>query len=630
MKKLKPNTNVPSFAGAQTQVKLLEKIAIYYSLKQQKMPYNSSSGLCNGLVIYWLYCKRSGIAARWFDKDFAYALNWDRRQFDIEKMQDPKMEHFLHAVMPLQHDHQLRHGITQEDLPNSLELILPDEYPQLAAAEFSTTFVFDYTALANILPLLALPNKMLRIVNSFHAVALININGEYNFYNPTSTEVKLDSAADAAQAILESLELFCESGNYVALNINVYDLADAALGSYPDMQAYYKKLLQDQEYKAAVLANDYIFHLASRSNDIIMMDYLFNIGYIYAPCNKLPLSEVGEAVVYLRPKLLDYLLSKGLSPYNPPGNQHLTYIGHCILRDSLELVCILLAAGINPNDEVFSGYSILQCAIEQENPHIVAVVLGAGADFTFEAQESLLVNFEPAVVKEILTAATQINSHLLQVEDDFALDNASAQQIINILQHLKFRLSVGADIDQLTLKYKNKFYVGANALKQIASYYKKLSEDNLVSLLDKTKIHDLLESLAVKKFNYRDFRELLHIFDKITKLVLNKPNITDHSILDLQEIAIILRTLNAFILAHKRGNFFDAETRAIDRAQKTISKLQHYLQSNQISNLDEYIKTRVPDSKKLRSSLYFTKTIDELAPLAYYNEVAKILAKPTI
>lgn len=620
--------------------KILDKLAAYMAIKRDRiaddagkkncvLPFNTTEGVCSALVSYWLYSMRIGEYAI-YESELEYVLDWDAQKFvESNATDDPFLEHFLNIVAFLQHDIVLRPGVQQEDLNVSFDLLLYDEYPSVAPAEFASTFVFTQESLTELLQKILLPNKMIRVSDSFHTVGLINHDNKLYFYEPMSAPLKLAKIDFLAGAIMYCLpdEKNSESA---ALHVTVTDLVGANTPEYPDKLALYNNWVADPQYKKALLNNDFIFHLAARKSDYTTIEFILAQGYEYRPCTKLQNTEIVEAIVTHRPKTLAYLISKGLQPFTNLQKDALAPLGLAIKEDSWPMVCILLEAQVSPNIELTKDFSALQYAIAKNNPNtkIISLLIGSGANITAKEKDKLKKKFSEDLVAKIFNTAVQINHQLLNIPDNFILNTANSSQLINFLQHVKFALQLLDSLDNISLIYNGKTYNGINVLQKVAKHYAILQSDDLLSLTQKSQIHELLESVQVNGFKFHKFYDLANVFDKVVTSLQKQP-LSQHSLQDLQELQILLVNFNNFLTKHTSSVWHPAESYAVNRCKIAKNKITTYLTNNGVENLEQYLNTLQQKTATPRPGMYFAKQVNETTPIQF-SRVQNILNSPNL
>lgn len=422
-------------------IHILKKMRRYVELKKNKLrkiddpsecvlPNEVSNGLCAGLVACWLYSEKINknlIFINESTSDLENFLEWDADKFvNSQDLTDPNMEQFINAVRFLHSDTHLRTGVMQENIDTSFNFLTADTAPKLAPAELVTVFVFNHAKLAKFIQDIVFEHKMIRLGNGFHTVGLYKKNDKYYFYDPLRLPIELDSASQVATAIFTSLSPTCKSTTHIALSSVVFDLVSSVPAVYPDITEYYTKLLQDETYKHAVLNHNNIFHLAARCADYKTMNLLFDNGYEYIPWREIKNTEIIDAINADNPELLAYLLAKGFVPdYNAQGA--LTPMGLAIVKNSLHLVCLLVAAGADPNGKVLNDYSVLSCAIQTQpkdndkitQANIIAVLLGSGAKLSSNNKKELYGNFTKSEVARIFANAAKIEQQVHAADVDW-------------------------------------------------------------------------------------------------------------------------------------------------------------------------------------------------------------------
>jgi len=384
--------------------------------KDTKLPFISHDGLCSGLVAYWLYSMRNDEAAE-FKRNLDYILNWDKQEFISNATKNDEIfEMLLNNIELLQFQFLLLDGLTQESYKQSFDLLRDKFDPGISAPEFTMTMVFDRKVLRDLLRKIAYNNKMIRFGNTLHSVGLIRLNDNYYFYNPNaeSGPIETHNLEEIVAAIFTSLGLYCGSTEYIALNINVYDLANSAVGNYPNVNKYRNKLLARPYYKQAVNTHDNILHTAVSSKDYKMLDALFRINYKYIPWTKHGTTELYEAIALNDTKMLIYLLEHGIPPdYRAPNG--ISPIAAAIANQRNTMLYVLLQHGADINAKPSQAMSLVQIACLKNNPGAIILALASGYNMSKADEAKIYKKFGATTLKIIFSKSLALQNEIVKI-----------------------------------------------------------------------------------------------------------------------------------------------------------------------------------------------------------------------
>lgn len=554
------------------QNEIYKQLLAYVTHTNGALPYDSANGLCSGLVAYALYCERHDLEAD-FTNELDYVLNWNPKEFsELGLLQDPIMERFINNVTFLHFDHVLRHdeNVAQRDLEKSLELL--DGHEHFKANEI--TFVFNRGNLASLINTQALPDRMIRIENGFHAIGLIYRDGVYKLYNFENTAglQTVLTATKAAEVIFAGLAEHCHSKKHIALNFRVFDPIDAEV-EFPTLEEYTRPFLNDQQYKKAVLSHPNIFHLASRMEDYALMDLLFAHGYEYIPWQMDRFPEINEAVIQNNKQMLNYLLEHGIS-LDYRTARGMTPLGEAIAYNKLEMLFELLEAGANPNAEVRKDVSSLDLALAKRSPEAVVMLLAFELNVTENELGKLRIYFSAQEIDVIKNLAVAFNAKVLGVKNNLDISTADNKQIITLLHHLRMRSRIAKGPDKREL---------AVTLKQVAAKFYTPEPNNLSAFSEKVEMYNLLQSFKMNGLHVRATYYLGKTLDNVVKQTLNMPY-GYYSPEARQSIATTLKTIDDILefKTEMKVNFFLRHKmyQAKRKLERHIS-LYHTLQSFQ-------------------------------------------------
>jgi ankyrin repeat protein len=401
-----------------SQSHLIAKFNEYVNLpgKDKTLPFTSSAGLCSGLNAYWLYSIRNDEEAE-FKRNLEYILNWDKDRFLADGTKDDDVfELVLNTIAFLQFQFHLIHGLRQESYKESFEMLRHKSGADVSLPEFTMTMVFDHQGLRNLLSIIAHPKKMLRFVNSLHNVSLINLNDSYHFYNPDSESgpTATKSIDEIVTAIFEGLGFYCGSKRFIALNINVYDLANSSIGEYPNVKEYRKTLLANPDYKQAVIKHDNILHTTASSRDFDMLNALFGLGYKYIPWDKHGTPELNESIALNDRKMFRYLIKHGIPlDYRAPNG--ITPIAAAISSKNNNMLYMLLQQGADINATPHRSMSLIQIACVKNNPEAIILALANGYNLSKKEQDMIDKKFGANTLKVILNKSTAMQNEIVKI-----------------------------------------------------------------------------------------------------------------------------------------------------------------------------------------------------------------------
>lgn len=417
---------------------LLNKILSYLNIRAAKntdpsiqydthLPFYDAAGICSGLVAYWLYLMRSGKSEK-FNDMLLYLATWDDNRFlNNTELVDPIIENFMNDVFFLHHDKKLR-GVEKHNIHESINLLVGDDFAQVATAEYSLSFVFDRKALSSFIKNYVRNNKMLRFGNGLHTVGAIMQDGVYYFFDPsdrhglkdTSKKSFMQMTSDPTKLtgwIFTALAKHCHSKSYIALNLSVFDFKDSPASAYPYPDDYYAVQFKDKKFKKAVLQHPNIMRVGLRY-DLSMLDALFAAGYNYVESNLFDLDELPEAVVEKDLLKIDYLVTHGVS-IDYKSKASASALGIAIQEKLSDMIYILLSKyGANPNALAHDTRSALDWALFWRNTDAIIMLLAFGADSTPKFLQALSARFSPIEVMAIKHHAVQLNKRILHIDNE--------------------------------------------------------------------------------------------------------------------------------------------------------------------------------------------------------------------
>lgn len=450
---------------------ILDNIQQYLIARDNsKLPLNAEDGICSGLVAYWLYHLRIG-EEQLFKDEIEYALNWNLDQFNASSaVRDIILDELINNTLFLQNDYYLRNEVKQHEIDKSMSLLFPEHYPQVSPTEFSITFVFTKTQLAELINTVVMPNKMIRIGNGFHTLGLTYINGLYHYYDPKSCKgpTIIYSSAELATRIFDDLSSFCKSDSHLAINLSVFDLTTEVAAKYPNQIQYCNNFLLDQNNKLEILQHKNIFHLACQYEDYTILDLLFANGYTYVPWNLNKMPELNTAVTEKNASKLGYLIQHGI-PLDYKVRFGCTPIGTAINSHADLMLYDLLIAGANPNIDPTFLFTPLQYAMHCNNSNAIMLLLAFELDFSATELERLKQKFSQPEINLIADHALQLNAKLLKISEPFNINIANNNALLNFLRNAKLKIKLGYAMDTITLIKDDKIYSGNKALKLINS-----------------------------------------------------------------------------------------------------------------------------------------------------------------
>lgn len=324
---------------------LLEKAAFYFESKALKTgvdtPEIIAEDLCSGLVGYWLYLSRIGHQDK-FASRLRYLATWDNKLFKATTLKrDEEIEQLLDNLQLLAYPEKLLPTSRQYQLATSFALGSDEKDQKIGEAEFSLTFIFDQKSLADVLERLAQPNKMFRLSNGFHIIGLMLVDGQYQVYDPNSKNgvLETNSLLEVAAYIFGGFEDLQDKQPFLSLNISIYDLQGCSPGTYFDPTEYYSEKLADPDCRKIMMHHTYLFYLAAKYNEYVLINLMFANGYKYRMWRGNKLNEVNECIKYHDIPKLKFLLEQGL-PVNA------TSIEYALERDVPEAIILLLSAGV--------------------------------------------------------------------------------------------------------------------------------------------------------------------------------------------------------------------------------------------------------------------------------------------
>ncbi len=420
---------------------LQKKFAQYLGLRKTKnphqqydenLPFENNAGWCSGLVAYWLYLKKIG-KENDFLNDIEYILNWDPKQYlNSDQDEDKIFERFFNDVLFLHHDKELRHT-DRQNIAESINLLLGDGQTKVDTLKYSSTFVFNRTALSEIITKNAKPNNMVRFGNAFHTIGLMYEPPIYYIYDPSSEAiVKCTSADEAANLIFTGLAVFCKSTDYIALNMSVFDLENNS-SQFPDSKQERLNLLENPTYKQAVLHHPNILRVCMRYHDHDILKTLEDHGYKYVKSNLYIDNELGDAVANQEPDDLKYLLQHGLH-LNYRNQIGETALGAAIMHKQTDFLYKLLQMGVNPNVPVAEKISALDWCLIHKNTEAMILLLAAGAHCSNKFLAKIHSRYKPERVQQILEQAA-ILSHKFAHANQTTIEKLSitSKSIIDLL-----------------------------------------------------------------------------------------------------------------------------------------------------------------------------------------------------
>lgn len=410
------------------------------------LPFNNTAGICSGIGALWAYMVRVDEEGKFIDL-IHHAATWDSKKYAKlpvnrpSDLNDQKLDRLMSQAFFLHHHaHTIDPEIQKHDLYKSFALLLGEQMEQVAAPEFSISFVFDIPELAELFQQTIFDRKMLRFENGLHAVYAILKDGVYYFYDPaqkqglqTTTDVK-----ELATMVFKSLSAHCHSKKHIALNMLAFDLKGAAPQIYPERMEYYTKKLQDPKYKKAVLEHHNILRVGLR-HDLDMLDLLFK--HRYTPSSlRYENSELVESILENDLAKVNYLLDHNVdSDFKPYGKE--SAIGAAIRTNALNSLYLLLIKNANPNVKAFHNLSALEYALYHRNIGAMVLLLAYNGTENKAFTQGLIKKFGEPKAKLIRTQANELRRRLDNDANIAPIAKPSTHQLLAPKKEMLFSAS---------------------------------------------------------------------------------------------------------------------------------------------------------------------------------------------
>jgi len=487
-----------------------KKNPAYITTNGHKLPYESHTGLCAGLVAYWLYCKRLNKDSE-FIANLEYILNWDSKSFiKSTAKDDPLIEDFLNAIELLNFHSKIMPDVTQRDLRASFALLTDKKENQIAEPEFKITFAFNKIMLEQLFLNVVRNNKMIRLGNGEHAVGLMRNGDTYSYYNPENKHgpQTFTATAEIVTAVFRDFKQFSHSHDYLALNLIAYDLELTRNedSKYPSAIQYCVDLLQNPENKKPVFNNKDILELA-----LICKDY----------------------------KIIELLINNDCVTFKDVHNR--SALSMAIMYESPVIVYALLMSGADLSSASIPalGSNLWQLTLLNENTEVMKMIMIMLLAFGLELTHDDIINAQhkfPQSFKKIAEHAVALNLKLLNLPDSLNLDRATGEEIIAFLRNAKLRVQCGIKLKDVTIQNQGKTVAGLTALELIVQHYHTNTSDAIEVLPQQTEIYKLLKFFKNENLKFKGSDDLLAIIKKIGKKIVSqdirKYTASDHAEID--------------------------------------------------------------------------------------------------
>lgn len=542
------------------------------ALEYCQLPFNSTEGLCQGLVAYWLYFMHNCGDGK-FLHQLQYLLHWSASKMSKTATEDKIIEEFLNAIAALQFDYLLRFAeISQQNkIDESFNAIGSGN--SNVRNEYNLCFAFNQQTLAQFIDAAVKPGKMIYLNNIHHVVGLIYIGGVYYLYNPNSKKGALSftDSKELAASILQEYKEFT-TNKLLTMYISCLDSIDNPVPEYPGKPQYYQALMQDPKHLEDMLHEPELLYLIIKHGEV---------------------------------ELLSLLLSAGMRlDTQPIANNSL--VGIAIEANNFEILYLLLANGADMHAKhKFS--SLWDTACINRNAQTLALLLAFG--YTPPENFGLIsAYFEDHQIIKIYNAALDLNTELLQVPSTINLDQTNDCEVLNFLKHAKLRIAISHNIDDLAIVCRGKIYTGANAVSKLASIYKQKPAQDLFGCTYKTEIFCILQELDHKSHRF-EYKDLILLLDQIKQLVSNQKSTPRKE--DLIEISIILKHIDE-IVAHP-ANFATSTFYLRRNATAVKTAISKYLKKYGITSLEDHL-AKLDKKSTHRNYMFFTPDKDQITP----------------
>lgn len=600
-------TTLPKFTwpvGDCSQAQVLIKLQEYLVWKKSKLktakekaacrlPFADVEKLCSGLTIYWLYCKHT--AAEWeFIQQLEYLLKWQPTYAKAESKVDTNIEDFINTIEFLQHDVELRHDVEQEHIDKSLSTLLPSYMHKVSTAEFSISFVFDRSALNDLLQKTLHANKMIYLSNGRHSIGVLFNAGNYFIYDPAFNQgaISFHDTESLAKEIFLAFE--ARNASYISLHMSIFDLE------------YDKEYLNEEQLQDSTYPNP--------------IEYCQNLLTTTEYC-KAVIEQPGIAaflVRYNQAELLESLTRKGLTiDFAPPGDKPLAWLA--INQSGPEVLFWLLANGADLYIE-HERWNLFDLAAHNQNKPALVLLLAFGYELPKDLTE-LHKNFTREEIREIFQHAIALNQQLLNSTNSLDLNTASPRDIVMFLRTALLKLQLVKSINEIEITFNDIKLRGVNAIKQISAYFKQNKANDIFAIGEKTEIYALLKKFNNRSFKFTGSKELIKLIDQV-KLDISKLNPDQTSPNNLLEIGLIIDELSA--ICNAKFRLTPSKIRLRQHAKAAKIAIEMYLSKHGITDIHEHIK-KMQQNNAQRNYMFFTPKAQGAPEEVPYASIANLI-----
>lgn len=527
------------------QSHLIKQLNTYLVAKGEPPLESMEKGLCAGLVSYWLYSKANGKEKEFFSRILQYIAEWDVKKFKSSGQRiDLDLEEFLSTVLALQNPEQLVSTVTRTDLHYIFELLASQDQKKVNPAEFNLNFIFDRAELKNIIPQLAMPNKMVRIGNSFHAIGLMFSNGVYTLYDPNDEKGprEFKDLNDLPDAIFKALTKYCNSKNFIAINFSVFDLENNEPGKYFDVNEYRENKMLNPNFRREALQHQHLFFIMASLNDYAGMELLFKHGYKYKPSSIHRADELAEAIYFHDQQKVKYLLDHNIPLNYQTDKVDNSPIPHAMRAKDSKILYMLLTHGINPN---IGRQQNIKIALEQDFPEGLILLLAAGMSLEANDLATIKAKYNQTTFNLIAKHAIDLHAKFINLPEAVNLDTDSGKTISALSQHVRLIAQLGHSLDNVQLTYQKELISGDKVVATLTDFYQHQAISERFNAIDKELLYQSLAHFTpdLQQHNtqelMKELTELNAMLEKIVDKIITIP-IQQHSKSELLNIQLML------------------------------------------------------------------------------------------
>lgn len=568
------------------QAHIARKIQEYLRHTGWQYAVPKSLGYCSGLAILWLYRKRQGEEALFFEQ-LQYLSTWEKPNITTgHHKEDPILEELLGAIRFLHDPNALLPGTSEATAHVPLNIIKPDNYSLIAEPEFQMSFVFKRAELVDTMSQIIKPNKMILLGNNFHSIAVMLVDSLYSVYDPNHPEgaITFDNIEDVINEFDRVLyRRFNYKNSHIALNIDIYDIESKPIPGYPDplsladhyiIQRAGEVDLSSQDGATALL-------MAVRAGNVQAAEYYLKQGASLKGPFSGKTNLLYAAVSDQNIQMVELLLKYGASPNNFAPHRN-TILSTAVRKNNPELVRLLLRYGSDisePDLDAF-GYTPLESAINHQSKLVLGLLMGAGVEIGRKDFNGLKKSgFTHMDLEQAINEAKIFSRELLGLTDDKLVLEATSTsfEIQRYLDYL-LRISSHSGIEDAKVVIANKLYEGTKALSKLVEFIQTQSERGLFEINEHIELYDKLKLFKDKGFSFKGSNPLCLGFEQAARKI-ETMNFDHLELSGLRKICDIYQALKNFPHKSHGSTSGSSKSKMKSESKKALSRIEVAIQN---------------------------------------------------